>query len=838
MPRTHSALSRVFLHIVFCLVFCMVLPVCPAEHACAAPAEDQSAKADAPAGNSAEKAAEDGGADAAAEKKEEADPWLTEWQNQNQQLDDIIKHVNTMNRIVPGKVKVMLAMLAENRLEMRRLFVLGTTYSKDPRVLESIAVRIEDCKKKTRDLIAPTEDLASEVGDLKKQIETFTNIASKAEHLSEEMRAFGKKAETAGKKLNELESRINTALQPARDIIGQMDKATEYLNGYLPKLWSEHYVRGPQDYWSLKVWKDIIAQWDQTRQKILLRLPLELPTDRTNILIALRNAALALLVCGMLSLVLWRKIRPTEKEVVLRHIFRVSIPWLTFGFVLLASSWGLNNLWHLLMALGNLVLIIGQVSLAWDFRRMYDSSLHDTPSPMWGLVPLTLSGYLLTYPNIPLPLVNVIWIVFIILFMIYTRLRPDVEVDMQPGKALMSMQPFFLWLCLLLAVLGLPTYSMILYMMYLSITIAIQLSLGSMQIINKLSERLPQTGLKSAVGSLAIALAAPAVLILVMAGMSLWICTLPGGYTLVTHYASASVGVGDSNFSLISILMLISFFYVTRAVISLGNSIIASLSKHADGRIDSTLIPPMQTALTYAAWALFGLSVLKTLGLELNNLAMIASGLSVGIGFGMQNIISNFLSGLILIFSRTLQEGDIIDVGSITGTVKKISVRATMVQTFDNATIYVPNSEFISNKLINWTRNGRDVRREITVGVAYGSDTKTVMKLMREAASAADKVLKYPVPVVIFKDFGSSTLDFILRYWVRDFNDGVPTDSAIRLDIEQRFAKAGIEIAFPQMDLHIKDQPHHAVRRTPPSGRGMTTARVRRVRRLTKRPQE
>lgn len=114
----------------------------------------------------------------------------------------------------------------------------------------------------------------------------------------------------------------------------------------------------------------------------------------------------------------------------------------------------------------------------------------------------------------------------------------------------------------------------------------------------------------------------------------------------------------------------------------------------------------MQTGITYGLWTLFALFTLKALGFGLENLAVIAGGLSVGIGFGMQTIVNNFLSGLILIFSRTLHEGDVIDVGNLQGVVRKISVRATTVETFDNAIIFVPNSEFVSNRLINWTRNG------------------------------------------------------------------------------------------------------------------------------------
>lgn len=169
---------------------------------------------------------------------------------------------------------------------------------------------------------------------------------------------------------------------------------------------------------------------------------------------------------------------------------------------------------------------------------------------------------------------------------------------------------------------------------------------------------------------------------------------------------------------MVHLLLIITLF--TRTAVGMGSRFLARLPKQGVA-IDATLIPPMQTAFTYALWCCFGLFALRAVGMELSNLAMVAGGLSVGIGFGMQTIVNNFLSGLILIFSRTLQAGDVVEVGGTQGRVHKISVRATMVETFDNALIIVPNSEFVASRLIG-RATSRTVRREIKIGVAYGSD--------------------------------------------------------------------------------------------------------------------
>ncbi|MBR6000084.1 MAG: mechanosensitive ion channel, partial [Oxalobacter sp.] len=284
----------------------------------------------------------------------------------------------------------------------------------------------------------------------------------------------------------------------------------------------------------------------------------------------------------------------------------------------------------------------------------------------------------------------------------------------------------------------------------------------------------------------------------------LWVGTLPGGMVLMQEYFFKNVRIGSTQFNLLSIFAIISLFFLTRAAVIMGTRFLKRLPGQGLN-IDSSLIQPAQTAFTYGAWAIFGLFVLRSLGMELSNLAMVAGGLSVGIGFGMQAIVSNFISGLLLIFGRMLQVGDVVEVGGVIGRVRKISVRDTMVETYDNALIYVPNSEFTSKQLVNWTRNNPSVRISIPVGVAYGTDTGLVMKTLITVANANPSVLKYPAPSVAFNDFGENALHFGLYCWVGKYDARVSTATALRLEIEKEFRNEGIEIAFPQMDVHVKN---------------------------------
>jgi potassium efflux system protein len=209
------------------------------------------------------------------------------------------------------------------------------------------------------------------------------------------------------------------------------------------------------------------------------------------------------------------------------------------------------------------------------------------------------------------------------------------------------------------------------------------------------------------------------------------------------------------------------------------------------------------TIMVYLLWGLGILIALNALGLSTTSMAVAFGALSIGLGFGLQNIFNNFVSGLILLFERPVQVGDVIEVNGTWGTITRINVRATQVQTFDNASLIIPNSEFISQQVKNWSFKDLRLRRIITVGVAYGSDLELVRKTLLEIAHSLPRVLKRPKPDVLFDDFGDSALIFRLRLWTT-IEHFVEVESEVRFAIDRQFMEREIEIAFPQRDIHIR----------------------------------
>jgi small-conductance mechanosensitive channel len=209
--------------------------------------------------------------------------------------------------------------------------------------------------------------------------------------------------------------------------------------------------------------------------------------------------------------------------------------------------------------------------------------------------------------------------------------------------------------------------------------------------------------------------------------------------------------------------------------------------------------------LSYYSVLIAGIMIaLAAAGFRVSELAFVVGALSVGIGFGLQDVVKNFVSGLILMFERPIQPGDVIEVSGTSGKVRDIGMRATTLATFDGADVVVPNGTLLSEKLINWTLSDTNRRMDVNVGVAYGSDPRRVLALLAEVTSATPGVTVEPAPAIVFVGFGASSLDFAIRAWTNNFSDWVETKSALTLRIHDALKDAGIEIPFPQHDLHLR----------------------------------
>lgn len=264
-----------------------------------------------------------------------------------------------------------------------------------------------------------------------------------------------------------------------------------------------------------------------------------------------------------------------------------------------------------------------------------------------------------------------------------------------------------------------------------------------------------------------------------------------------------NIQIGDLSISPINIVGAILVFIVTLVLVK-------SFQRWVERRLmpatslDTGLKNSIQTSVGYIGFILSAMLAFSYMGLDLSNIALVAGALSVGIGFGLQSIVNNFVSGLILLVERPIKTGDWVVVGADQGYVRKISVRATKIETFDRATVIVPNSDLISNRVMNWMHNGSMGRVIIPIGVSYDADPEIVRQILLDIANESEYVASYPGPSVYFMDFGASSLDFELRCYIQDINNSLSAKSALRFAIFKALKDASIEIPFPQQDIHIR----------------------------------
>lgn len=271
----------------------------------------------------------------------------------------------------------------------------------------------------------------------------------------------------------------------------------------------------------------------------------------------------------------------------------------------------------------------------------------------------------------------------------------------------------------------------------------------------------------------------------------------------INAVAGHNIQMGTTHFTLTSIIVFVLIIWLTiwlsRVIKIVIEGEIAPRVKMKRG------VPGAVTLILRISLITMGfLFAVGAAGVEMDKLAILLGALGVGIGFGLQNIFNNLVSGIILAFERPIQEGDIIEVGTLWGTVKEIGIRSSVIFTFDGAEVMVPNGNLISNELINWTLTNQHRRVEAKVGVAYGTDPEKVLEILRKVSENEPDVLEEPASLALFSGFGDSSLDFKLLFWIANADRRMIVQSKVHVAINKAIKEAGIEIPFPQRDLHLR----------------------------------
>ena len=475
---------------------------------------------------------------------------------------------------------------------------------------------------------------------------------------------------------------------------------------------------------------------------------------------------------------------------------------LSLGLSLLAAFFsGKVKQTSLLLACTHVLMLLGVQALAWVFRNVRGVLEHRSIQPLLPLVFLSLSVTVLDLLRLPQWLEHLSWVGLLVLSSLaFGMIRPELRYE----RTVRWLHPFVMAILVVVAILGWGNLAVLASTMWGVLALAVQLGIGATSVVMVVVEKFDKKGWRALLADLAVTFLTLLIWVAVNIGIMTWVNVNLGTNALMDKISSLELNWGDFSFNFMRLGVVLLLFQVVRSLAMAWKTVLDSENLRWKN-IDHGAAASLQRIGIYCLWMLYGLVSLNLLGISLTNFAVIAGGLSVGIGFGMQTIISNFISGLILLFDRAIQPGDIIEVNGIWAKVMSVNIRNTEVQTFDNAKIFLPNSTLIANQVTNWThRNDVRIRRDVLVGVAYGSDVQLVKSILLEAASEHPAVMATPEPFVLFSNFGASSLDFTLRFWVRHVDFGLSSCSEIREVIDAKFREHGVEIPFPQMDVHMR----------------------------------
>lgn len=285
-------------------------------------------------------------------------------------------------------------------------------------------------------------------------------------------------------------------------------------------------------------------------------------------------------------------------------------------------------------------------------------------------------------------------------------------------------------------------------------------------------------------------------------------------YDYVDNVLNQSHNIGNTGqqFTFGSIIIFIAVIWLS----SLVARVISYLYDFADQHRETSPLfkKKTRTSILVVKIAVFAIGFILAVaasGFPLDKITIIISAFGIGIGFGLQNIVNNLVSGLILAFEKPVQVGDIIEVDNRSGTIKEIGIRSSRIATSDGAEVIVPNGDLISHHVINWTLSNNNRRVELIIGVAYGSDIATVRQLLLDVISNREEIMDTPAPVVLLNNLNESTVDFRVLFWASDITTWLQLKSQVLTDIYNSLNAAGIAIPFPQQDVYI-----HLPDRKPP----------------------
>ncbi|MDR0339928.1 MAG: mechanosensitive ion channel [Desulfovibrio sp.] len=688
----------------------------------------------------------------------------------------------------------------------------------------TLVEQMRNQRKRLKARMAPLEDIAGVIAGRLGEIDALQKDMNDIDRQNREegvdvrastpeadgLKSHGRVLADARRALSPAVARLEGILAPGRLTLERFDRTVADIEAGLVSVWENYYLTASDN--SLDAVFSIPALLTDWVTSLGPRTSFAWPQSGREWGDAFKSFFLAAVFMAALGFFALRGGRtlPRRWRHAVEGVIKSSWIWAGIGLSILTASTNRHGGIYFAFSLaGCLIIIAGVAALSWRLRVAVAPSLEDKPSPLARLYPPAAIGVLMLFSDLPTRILGFVWglvmLVFVVMIFSMNRSHKS-EGDLPLLERFSYGCAFWFGIALLLvAAFGYARLAILVFMLLFALVNTIILANAVMALFNLLVDRFFDKKAQPVRNAVAQALSVPLAWVLSLLCTLPWVWAVPGAYYLAGHAMEANYTVGDASFDISRVLFIVLLFFLARSFITLGSTSLEHLPERVPS-FERGVIPPLRNLLTYGLWALFGIFALGMLGVNFTSLAVVAGGLSVGIGFGMQNIFNNLVSGLLLIFGRTILVGDYVEVAGAAGTVREISIRSTTIETPERAVVYVPNSSIMSGQFVNWTRNSRVVRRSLNIGIAYGADTALAAKLLLEAARDQAHVLPFPKPAVFFNNFGDSALDFTLNVFIDDFDNVTSALSELRFTVERLFDQHGVDIPFPQLTLHMQDK--------------------------------
>jgi small-conductance mechanosensitive channel len=747
-------------------------------------------------------------------------------------------------------------------------FLVKDPYSGFPALIKAVMKNCEDIYKKLSDIRNSIDETSELMGILVQEYEGMSDSPHVREDVLSQLKglkrtidsnitALGEKSLTLGQKINEMAKRkasisVSTAARPddwtqtessleaaelrakgisenVRPVLEEGRKIIDKLNGYIaeyspqiPEAWKEYYleqsgVMNSRDwgrYGGMSGLADAFYEWVNLtvdKKKFLY------PQDPDGWLQSLTSFVLIGLPIALVGFLLHRgsrlfPVEPVNWRVAIMGIVRGPWRYLTVGVALAnASRNHLGGNYIVFFIPGVLILIWGLASTSWKLRLAAKSELAGVKSPLRRFYVPAVLGVLFLFADVPTGALSIIWFVVLMLFLfnlfrISKRSREDEELKgFLLERFAYGSAYYFAIISFIISAVGFPRLAVLAFMLLFTVVNVLILGNAFVVLGTILCDRIFPKDVARVRNSILNAFLVPVTWSISLLCTFPWLWAIPGSTTLMENLLTTGYSVGQASFNLTRVLLILGLFFLFRSLRTLGSTSLENLPDEIE--LSPAQIDPIKTLMTYVIWITFVMVAMGLLGFNWTTLTVVLGAIGAGLGFGLQGIFANLVGGVLLVFGRSLKVGDFVEIGAYSGTVRRVDLRCTEIETLDGSIAYIPNYTIVSTEYVKWTREGEfdQVLRTLVIRAFYGTNIDLALELILGACSGIAEVLDFPAPEVVLNDLNEKYLEFNLFITVKPVSRTVAILSGLRVRIEKSFYAHGIKLYRQSLEINVRE---------------------------------